>query len=64
MKIQITRMGGGFFRAVISQKYDEKTDTWHVESVFGCDEAELLSRLKIRIADPANRPLTISCSDN
>jgi hypothetical protein len=56
-------MGGGFFRAVISQKYNDKDENWHVESVFGCDEAELLARLKIRIADPANRPLTVTCDD-
>lgn len=61
MKVTITicKMGGGFKRAIIGQKYNPNDGTFHIESVFGATNEELLARIKIRVADPKNRPLTV-----
>ena len=48
IKVQVIRMGGCFLRAVYGQSRNLVTGEWCVDAVYGCDEIELLSRLKTR----------------
>lgn len=51
IKITITRMGGGYLRAVLGQTWNEALGKHCPHSVFGATEEELLERLKMRIPE-------------
>lgn len=64
MKLRITviRMGGGYLKAIFGFTRNRETGENFPDAVIGCDEEELLERLKTRLPEFKNHlRRAISC---
>jgi muconolactone delta-isomerase len=51
ISIQIKNMGNGYRKAIFGQTRDRETGEYHVDSVFGIDDEQLLLRLRARLPE-------------